>query len=447
MNESTESQSNNNDNVQTKTEKTSEPKANPYLAHTYNNTTNSDPQKNKPYGNYMGYYQRRNDATVKDDPRLEVFDKSFFERKEVLDIGCNSGEFTIEIATRFLPEKILGIDIDDKLIERAYSNVRQKYMLLLPNNDNNSSGRNDNNDEIAGSNNNIESESKDDNGKLSGQSNNNTEITESDNDFINNFENDNKGKNNECQSGSSTHPESLSSSSENVSGSIPVPCERSFRKRNFPAEEAESSSFSTNYANNNSAKKNPAKKIKPEQRDETKNDDSLVAIISNHRSCSTIQSTSTIIAGPSKMETDKKSLDVDDESVHFPHNILFRCADWMKETIKKEKYDTILALSITKWIHLHYGDSGIKEFFCKIYDSLKPGGIFLIEPQPWSSYRKYRHISETHNRNYNNTNFFPKDFHGYLLKEIGYTSCRFLNVVEQRGLEKGLRRDIIVYTK
>lgn len=42
--------------------------------------------------------------------------KELFENKKVLDIGCNSGFITIEIAKLFHPISILGIDIDAGLI-------------------------------------------------------------------------------------------------------------------------------------------------------------------------------------------------------------------------------------------------------------------------------------------------------------------------------------------
>jgi 7SK snRNA methylphosphate capping enzyme len=52
------------------------------------------------------------------------------------------------------------------------------------------------------------------------------------------------------------------------------------------------------------------------------------------------------------------------------------------------------SLSITKWIHLHNGDKGMKEFFRKAYDSLKPGGTFVLEPQAYESYARRRRDSE-----------------------------------------------------
>lgn len=52
------------------------------------------------------------------------------------------------------------------------------------------------------------------------------------------------------------------------------------------------------------------------------------------------------------------------------------------------------SLSITKWIHLHNGDEGMKEFFHKAYKSLKPGGIFVVEPQEYETYARRRRESE-----------------------------------------------------
>lgn len=57
------------------------------------------------------------------------------------------------------------------------------------------------------------------------------------------------------------------------------------------------------------------------------------------------------------------------------------------------EYDTILALSVTKWIHLNFSDLGLKRFFKRIHRALLPGGRFVLEPQPWSSYRLKRRMT------------------------------------------------------
>lgn len=57
------------------------------------------------------------------------------------------------------------------------------------------------------------------------------------------------------------------------------------------------------------------------------------------------------------------------------------------------EYDVILALSLSKWIHLNWGDAGIQRFFKKVYHHLRPGGRFILEPQPFSSYAKRKKIN------------------------------------------------------
>lgn len=57
------------------------------------------------------------------------------------------------------------------------------------------------------------------------------------------------------------------------------------------------------------------------------------------------------------------------------------------------EYDVILALSLTKWVHLNWGDAGIQRFFQKVYAHLRPGGKFILEPQPFSSYSKKKKLT------------------------------------------------------
>ena len=75
------------------------------------------------FGNYNQYYGYRNPGQI-EDGRLQYLRSHWFEEREVLDIGCNIGHITISIAKNHNPTRMVGIDIDKKLIEIAQKNVR-----------------------------------------------------------------------------------------------------------------------------------------------------------------------------------------------------------------------------------------------------------------------------------------------------------------------------------
>ena len=49
---------------------------------------------------------------------------------------------------------------------------------------------------------------------------------------------------------------------------------------------------------------------------------------------------------------------------------------------------------MTKWVHLNWGDEGVKRLFHKCRDSLRPGGTLILEPQQWSTYKKKVWVGE-----------------------------------------------------
>lgn len=55
---------------------------------------------------------------------------------------------------------------------------------------------------------------------------------------------------------------------------------------------------------------------------------------------------------------------------------------------RRERPETILLLSITKWLHLHHHDAGLLLLFRTLYSLLPSGGTLIIEPQEWANYAR-----------------------------------------------------------
>lgn len=111
-----------------------------------------------------------------------------------------------------------------------------------------------------------------------------------------------------------------------------------------------------------------------------------------------------------------------------------------------KSYHTILCLSVTKWIHLNWGDDGLITLFVKIWKLLHPGGILVLEPQPWSSYAKNRLVSERTTANYSEIIFFPNYFQEILLDKVGFRKVENLTS-SLSGSKTGFNRPILAFQK
>ncbi|GMF23289.1 unnamed protein product [Phytophthora lilii] len=67
---------------------------------------------------------QKRQGELEDDPRLAALDRSWFEGKRGLDVGCNSGELTIAIAEQLAPSYLLGVDVDPQLVSRARGHLK-----------------------------------------------------------------------------------------------------------------------------------------------------------------------------------------------------------------------------------------------------------------------------------------------------------------------------------
>ncbi|GLJ28356.1 hypothetical protein SUGI_0557920 [Cryptomeria japonica] len=104
--------------------------------------------------------------------------------------------------------------------------------------------------------------------------------------------------------------------------------------------------------------------------------------------------------------------------------VCFRTENFIQKSYSEfdATYDTVLCLSVTKWVHLNWGDTGLICLFAKIWQVLRPGGILILEPQPWKSYEKKHLVSEAAAENFHNIVYRPHTFRDILLDKIGFRS-------------------------
>ena len=69
-------------------------------------------------------------------------------------------------------------------------------------------------------------------------------------------------------------------------------------------------------------------------------------------------------------------------------HVWFQHEDFVAAQHEAATMDTVLCLSVTKWVHLNGGDAALKCLFAAVQRVLTPGGHFVLEAQPWRSYKQ-----------------------------------------------------------
>lgn len=135
----------------------------------------------------------------------------------------------------------------------------------------------------------------------------------------------------------------------------------------------------------------------------------------------------------------------------FPNNIFFAAANYVLDSDEQvesvvPEYDTILCLSVTKWIHLNWGDEGLKRTFRRMFRHLRPGGRLILEPQSWTSYVNKHSVCPETDANFRSIRFRPEKFCEFLTsEEVGFASCHLIATPHHQA--KGFRRPIYCLTK
>ncbi|XP_076024703.1 7SK snRNA methylphosphate capping enzyme isoform X2 [Genypterus blacodes] len=346
-----------------------------------------DQQKKKfQFGNYNKYYGYRNPG-ASEDQRVHVFRPEWFQGKDVLDLGCNSGHVTLYIAKMLRPARILGLDIDSGLVHAARNNIRH-YLSDLQTQEARRAmqeGKGTKQEQRNGKESHTDAEKKhnntksvDENGKpVKGECGH----AEAANDF------------DSCRT-DEVRIQGLDRKTEKTEregGDLP------------PADHSGSHSFPVSLR----ISRGP-------------------------------------IAPPPLTETSTT------QPGEFPSNVSFVKANYVLENdgllmTQRPEYDVILCLSVTKWVHLNWGDGGLKRLFQRVYRHLRPGGLFILEPQPWESYGRRKKLTDNICRNFHSIRLKPDQFSAYLTNEVGFKTCDFLGA--PKSSSRGFQRPMYLLRK
>lgn len=368
------------------------------------------------FGNYNRYYGYRN-QNMAPDPRLKCFKSEWFEDQDILDIGCNVGHVTLAIARDFNPNMITGIDLDENLIKVANRNIRH-YVTSIQRFSRKKIDLGDKTESV------TKSSSVKQAAEIQNETSENPIIDDTHTTpfihVLNKFDHEKE----------ESPPDQTPEYVHRTTHSSPV------HKKSSPLRESNS------LGDELAAQKNiPEPEKLPDQSCEL-----LV-----HTNLSALNDST----DPMKMKDESseraekcQSCDKKDVSMstiasnrgrviiphlRFPKNVQFVVKNYVlsnDDQLKEEKpiYDCILCLSVTKWIHLNFGDRGLKRAFKRMYAQLKPGGKLILEAQPWVSYKKKKYLTESLYNNYWAIKFKPEHFNEFLLsREVGFNTLELID--------------------
>lgn len=304
------------------------------------NTCNVSNQESVKYqfGNYVGQYCGLQTLMNLSDVRLTVFLRHayLFKDKDILDIGCNVGHMTIAVASKLHPKSIVGVDIDKDLIARARRNL--SAFQRIP-----------------------ESELRELISKK-------TKVNYNASQLEPNSEKEKIWRKTRTHTRIKERERHDSIQADFFPLTFPI-CFGGLPNVKHKVESPSSSPASSS--------QNTKASEHPEQQD------------MKNKECANNEAKS----------RNRIQNDVNTIINTFPENVFFRTLNYAVVdesqllSDKQDQYDLILCLSLTKWIHLNFGDTGLKLTFRRMFNQLRPGGKLILEAQNWASYKKRKKLT------------------------------------------------------
>lgn len=287
------------------------------------------------FGNFSSDYCGLKTLFNFSDVRLKVFLRHayLFKDKDILDIGCNEGLMTISVARKLHPRTILGIDIDKNLISRARKNLT--HFQRIP-----ESGV-----------------------------------------YL-------KSRYNDGTNGNVIHFNSMAERKKTKIRPREREKQESHQIDYFPV------SFPTCFGSLPIInRKSESPLSSPTSNSYLKHSDSFYKDFEESTSKNLYRA-----GANNNCESSGQSENENRNLCMFPENVFFRTFNYAvtdeSQTISdKQQYDLILCLSVTKWIHLNFGDIGLKMTFRRMFNQLRPGGKLILEAQNWASYKKRKKLT------------------------------------------------------
>ncbi|CAE7533771.1 unnamed protein product [Symbiodinium sp. CCMP2456] len=130
--------------------------------------------------------------------------------------------------------------------------------------------------------------------------------------------------------------------------------------------------------------------------------------------------------------------------VEFRREDILSCPLRRGEEAKPERFDVVLCLSVTKWVHFAHGDTGIHNLFKRCFKRTRPGGYFVLEPQGWGSYKKKRHITRAIRDTVASIEIRPEAFAEYLVG-LGFEKVDVIDPPDD--LPKNFQRQLLIFRR